>query len=466
MQIKRFEATDMTEALRMVKREFGDDAVILSAKEIRPGGFFSALRKKSVEITAAADYPADDAKGSDDFPGMLSKHLQDDAETDRVSLSSTAQTIAPFAPKAPSLVRRPPAFDPQIIRTDRSDTDQLADRIADRATPVPAPASCRGGNEASGSPRARWMEDQHLVAEPFYRDLITPKTIAVVGPSGAGKSTSVAKLAWRCLTVEKKQVGLISLDRFRIGANAMLERVARIMNLPLSIVHDSEQLQSALNDLADVDVVLIDTPGISRMENSMMDDVCSLIRSANPDEIHLVANATVREEVVAATATAFSPFGVSRLLLTHMDEYIESPAMLQLLKKVRLPVSFHADGIDLFEGLKETTAGRLAGVSARIKPSDGQVAAFTGKQRPKTAGSVIGGGSGRSCQYVANRNSELFHHPNCKSVKRINAENITAFNSIEEAVDEGFKPCRACCNVSMITKPVPAAFGYERASAI
>ena len=55
MQIKRFEAADMTDALRMVKREFGDEAVILSAKEIRPGGFFSALRKRHVEITAAAD---------------------------------------------------------------------------------------------------------------------------------------------------------------------------------------------------------------------------------------------------------------------------------------------------------------------------------------------------------------------------------------------------------------------------
>jgi flagellar biosynthesis protein FlhF len=63
MQIKRFEAADMTEALRLVKREFGDNAVILSAKEVRPGGFFSALRKKSVEITAATDYPVNDGPG-------------------------------------------------------------------------------------------------------------------------------------------------------------------------------------------------------------------------------------------------------------------------------------------------------------------------------------------------------------------------------------------------------------------
>jgi flagellar biosynthesis protein FlhF len=60
MQIKRFEAADMTEALRMVKREFGADAVILSAREVRSGGFLGALRKKRVEITAAADYSTQD----------------------------------------------------------------------------------------------------------------------------------------------------------------------------------------------------------------------------------------------------------------------------------------------------------------------------------------------------------------------------------------------------------------------
>jgi methylphosphotriester-DNA--protein-cysteine methyltransferase len=67
---------------------------------------------------------------------------------------------------------------------------------------------------------------------------------------------------------------------------------------------------------------------------------------------------------------------------------------------------------------------------------------------------------------VANRNSELFHHPTCKSVKRINAENIAAFNSAEQAMDEGFKPCRACCDISMIRKPVTEGVGYQRARAI
>ena len=43
MQIKKFEARNMTEALGMVKKEFGPDAVILSAKSLkRCRGVFGA----------------------------------------------------------------------------------------------------------------------------------------------------------------------------------------------------------------------------------------------------------------------------------------------------------------------------------------------------------------------------------------------------------------------------------------
>ena len=73
---------------------------------------------------------------------------------------------------------------------------------------------------------------------------------------------------------------------------------------------------------------------------------------------------------------------------------------------------------------------------------------------------------GSTNPYVANRNSELFHHPDCQSVKRINAENITAFSSIEQAMEEGFKPCRLCCDSSMTRQSTGETFGDRRVSVI
>ncbi|MBC2711737.1 MAG: hypothetical protein HGJ94_12350 [Desulfosarcina sp.] len=465
MQIKRFEAADMTEALRMVKREFGCNAVILSAKEVRPGGFFSALRKRSVEITAATDYPVDDAKNSNEFSGLLSKHLDAESENDRVSLSSATQAIKPFTRKAQPFSHQPPAPKNHSAPADGRDSIQKQGLISDEVKSELETKICRGDGEAPIAALIRYLENNNQVAQPFYRDVAKQKVITLVGPPGVGKSTTVAKLARHCRVVEKKRTGLISLDRFRIGANGMLERIARIMNLSFMIVHDAEQLQSALNDLADVDVVLIDTPGITSMDPSMM-DICALLRLANPDETHLVANATVRDDVFAATVNTFSPFGADRLIFTHMDEHISDTAVLNLLKKIRLPSSFYGDGVDLFDHLKETTADRLDGFSSHIEPTGGPVTVFSRKRGQIKTGSIISGDNSDSIQYVANRNSELFHHPNCKSVKRINTENIAAFNSIEQAINEGFKPCRACCDISMIRKPVTEAFGYQRVSAI
>src|SRR5689334_23797701 len=51
MQVKKFEAPTIAEALKLVKTELGPEAIILSTKNHRKG--FGLLSKASVEVTAA-----------------------------------------------------------------------------------------------------------------------------------------------------------------------------------------------------------------------------------------------------------------------------------------------------------------------------------------------------------------------------------------------------------------------------
>ena len=163
---------------------------------------------------------------------------------------------------------------------------------------------------------------------------------------------------------------------------------------------------------------------------------------------------------------AFSSIGANRLLLTHMDELNHTAVALNLLKQARLPASFLGDGVDLFDGLREASVEGLSGYRPHRDAGDGQAAGYSGKRVPAETGLGSQGGRRDSAHYVANRNSELFHRSDCKSVRRINAENITPFNSIEQAINKGFKPCRACCNISMIRQPVTRGWGDQRARAI
>jgi flagellar biosynthesis protein FlhF len=51
MQVKKFEAATMAEALKVIKRELGPEAIILSTKHLKSG--FGLMSKASVEVTAA-----------------------------------------------------------------------------------------------------------------------------------------------------------------------------------------------------------------------------------------------------------------------------------------------------------------------------------------------------------------------------------------------------------------------------
>ena len=55
MQIKTFQAHDMAEALRLVKAEFGPDAMILTSRKMRRKGFPGFFRKHYFEVTALLD---------------------------------------------------------------------------------------------------------------------------------------------------------------------------------------------------------------------------------------------------------------------------------------------------------------------------------------------------------------------------------------------------------------------------
>lgn len=51
-------------------------------------------------------------------------------------------------------------------------------------------------------------------------------------------------------------------------------------------------------------------------------------------------------------------------------------------------------------------------------------------------------GTAFAADYLGNPNSMKFHHANCRTIKH--PENFVPFDSRDEAIAEGYAPCRVC----------------------
>ncbi|MNB64156.1 Flagellar biosynthesis protein FlhF [compost metagenome] len=55
MRVKRYVVDNMPDAMHSIRTELGSDAVILSTKEIKTGGFMGMFKKKKIEVVAAVE---------------------------------------------------------------------------------------------------------------------------------------------------------------------------------------------------------------------------------------------------------------------------------------------------------------------------------------------------------------------------------------------------------------------------
>src|SRR5690606_19922583 len=55
MRVKRYIVDTMPDAMQKIRDELGKDAVILSTKELKIGGFLGMFHKKKIEVIAASE---------------------------------------------------------------------------------------------------------------------------------------------------------------------------------------------------------------------------------------------------------------------------------------------------------------------------------------------------------------------------------------------------------------------------
>lgn len=181
---------------------------------------------------------------------------------------------------------------------------------------------------------------------------------ALIGATGVGKTTSTAKLAAAFATKHgAANLGLITLDAYRVAAHEQLRAYGRILGVPVHTAHDRASLEDLLDLLSGKRMVLIDTAGMAQRDTRTRELLDMLSHRAI--QRLLVLNASAQGETIEDQIAAYAAAGCRGVVLSKLDEAVKLAPALDAMIRHRLKVLAVANGQRVPEDWHRLSGGAL-----------------------------------------------------------------------------------------------------------
>ena len=166
---------------------------------------------------------------------------------------------------------------------------------------------------------------------------------AMVGPTGVGKTTSTAKLAAAFAARHGAgNLGLITLDAYRVAAHEQLRAYGRILGVPVHTAHDRASLDDLLDLLSAKRMVLIDTAGMAQRDTRTK-ELLDMLSHRSVNRL-LVVNAASQGETVEDVLSAYRAASCRGVVLSKIDEAMKLGPALDALIRHKVKVLAVANG--------------------------------------------------------------------------------------------------------------------------
>jgi flagellar biosynthesis protein FlhF len=228
--------------------------------------------------------------------------------------------------------------------------------------------------EPKSSLAESWQQAQTLISERLpqcQEDLLNHGGIAaLVGPTGVGKTTTIAKLAAHFVKRHgHDQIGIITIDNYRIAAHEQISTYGTILDVPVKIATDAQDLTIILHEFKDKKLILIDTAGFNHNDEKIIDNMSMLRRGINRKLLkYLVLSATTRTTQLKNIVNIYKTYNINSLIITKLDEARVTGGALSVAMEHNLPISFITDGQRVPEDLRLASCDFLLNYQQDIAP--------------------------------------------------------------------------------------------------
>ncbi len=346
MKIKRYIVKSLPQAVQQIRLELGENAVILNTKEMKTGGFLGLFQRKQLEVIAASE--ESDQKREPSGPIQTNKEQVDTEVLNR--LNQMEKLLGQFVTNQnQSQDQTSRGLAKWMKRLEDQEVDaEVIQFIAKRITSLHPLVEQKTEREIGNIVISTLTK--------LFQECIAPEgldsnvnMITLIGPTGVGKTTTIAKLASRQVLNQRKKVGFLTADTFRIAAIEQLKTYATILNIPIEVVESSDQLKQSLVNLKNCQMIFMDSAGRNYLEEQYIEEINDLLSQQLKQENHLVLSMTARWKDMKQIVEKMKSVQIDRVILTKWDESTCYGAALNLVYHYPYPLSF----LSLGQGVPE-----------------------------------------------------------------------------------------------------------------
>ncbi|GLC32365.1 flagellar biosynthesis protein FlhF [Clostridium omnivorum] len=383
MIIKRYIVSNMNEAMTRIRYELGKDAVIISQRKIKKPGLMGFFSKKVIEVTAAVENNKKKEEDMTESIEAIKKLMKQDGTIDSADISvpkkekvTILREKEVYKPESQAMQSKQVdlykemqemknmlgnILDKSQGLTETGVKSDLVSKLEDNDVNDKAIKKILSHMEIQGEDLEEKEKARYAIESMISEsDVKMEGSVVLVGPTGVGKTTTIAKLAGRLSLLEKKKVGLITIDTYRIGAVEQLKTYADIMNIPFKVVFTIKEMEAAVEAMSDCDVILIDTTGRSSKNAMQISELRAFVEKVNTDNIHLVISCTTKNKDIDSIVEGYKQLKYNNVIITKLDETQSYGSIINILEIAKKPISFITTGQNVPDDIRKPSTKEIS----------------------------------------------------------------------------------------------------------
>lgn len=365
MNARKFIAASSRDALKLVRVELGEEAVILSNRKVPEGVEIVAVAGSDfahiseTRLCEGADKQARSGKlsaqGANQAATLGATLLETNNKREAKNETGEQQTLLSEIKTMRNLLQEQMACfswsDMQHRNPVRSGL--LRDMLNVGFSPLLSRQLLEKVPADGGLDWLRRAIGHNLRVATAQEDVVARGGVyALVGPTGVGKTTTTAKLAARAVVrYGADKVALVTTDSYRIGAHEQLKIYGKILGVSVHAVRDTEDLKLTLSGLKHKHLVIIDTMGVGQRDSRVAEQA-QMFDESGVQRL-LLLNATSSGGTLDDVVKMYGGAGVIGCIPTKLDEAVTLGTVLDVVVRHKLAMHYIASGQRVPEDLHE-----------------------------------------------------------------------------------------------------------------